>query len=199
MLEKAGEFKHLETLVLNVHGTATPLSYVRMAPIACCRSLKFLRVSMENGRVTTHDEDLERLVSQLSQLRHLTIFGRGHINDTATPALTLQAFAIVASSCPKIESIALEVNALTRPPSPTPHPSKALKRHPRLRKIRVRESPIDDPRAAASFFDTLCGAQRFALTYWYTNRWRDGWDDVESLVHQYRKEREVGRRAEKLV
>lgn len=160
----------------------TPLTFEDLQPItACGRTLEVLDVEVA-GLVGWSDKEVESLVSHLPLLRELTIRtdeeSRGTWSDP--PHTTLHAIAVITSFCPKIHTIAVDIDAriVAEPPEQA---------HRALRILQVYNSPVVDPTAVASFLVRLSQSEDFSIDGHQSSPYCEGWNAVRDAMPALRQ------------
>lgn len=146
-----------------------------LLPLADCCALRELDVKIQ-GVVCITDDSVGSLVSHFPVLRKLTLWRYpGYSSNELLPQNTLRVIGIVASACPLIETIRLDINAtdtdfLHEPP---------IQPYQNLRTISVAHSPIENPLAVATNLSSLSKRQWWLLDpddqvrQQYVHRWRE--------------------------
>lgn len=175
----AARHEELESLVVAGHrGEGMDLSPRMLQPLYSCSRLRILSVEVD-GAVELADSDIAQLVSHLPRLQGFSLIGSGTNDPFILP--TLQALAVIVTSCPTIRTISLRIDTslAQRPPGSNFQPSSSL------RCVDVQHSYVDAPRSVALFLHGLSTSKAFELIHGYGED-EDGaaWDEVKSLLQE---------------
>ncbi|KAG8867668.1 hypothetical protein FRB97_000218 [Tulasnella sp. 331] len=168
-----GSHTLLETLLFTGTESPRPLPSDVLRPIQACSSLRILSITVQQPILVT-DADIGSLASHLPQLRHLTFVAPHNFR----PILTLLAYAGIATSCPNIESINLEVDASRGAEYAIAHPCRYLGF------VHVRQSYIQEAESVALFFSQLSSMEGFKIKHYYFDESMQikYWEDVKYIL-----------------
>ncbi|KAG9032591.1 hypothetical protein FRB95_001177 [Tulasnella sp. JGI-2019a] len=184
ILEALGHHTRLEEINLDGTWSHQPFLWGSLHPIYTCSALQILSLLLRQPVANT-DADIEYLAIQLPDLRSFKL-GLGYRSGWK-PKTTLRAYALLATSCPNLHTISMEVDATRDASCDISQP------HRFLRSVEVQDSLVEDSKMVAQFLFRLSWAEDFQLSY--THRGADAihkarkWKKVQEMVsvlHQTR-------------
>ncbi|KAG9000463.1 hypothetical protein FRB93_012668 [Tulasnella sp. JGI-2019a] len=173
----AGTFKGLKSLILESYGDDSEVPSIEtLGPLRLCSMLETLSIVLL-PRINIHDNDLEMLLSHLPRLIDFTFGCAWQRGSAKRPNLTLRALAIVATSCPMIQSISINLDASKNADHPMVY------RPTRLGRIDVQGSYIEDIEAVVRFLARLPASGSLKLQYSdMMNNYREQWKAVGACL-----------------
>ncbi|KZS95087.1 hypothetical protein SISNIDRAFT_356495 [Sistotremastrum niveocremeum HHB9708] len=110
-----------------------------------------------------NDEDVESLAKAWPNLTTFYL-GKSALYKDAQAVLSMSVLSSFAQHCPKLQTLALVMNALT---VPSPSPSNQAQFGHNFKQLDVGCSPISDPRAVANFLSRVV-PEGTELLFWHT-------------------------------
>lgn len=160
------------------------LSSDALAPLSALSALSALEL-YPDGSVDLKDDDIRSLASGLPQLQTLII----QVEVERAFGMSLNAYEIVATLCPAIETVGLPVDATKPALQEVIRPSSTLSI------ICIWNSPIGDPQAVARFLARLSDAKSFRLAVSHADGSREPkWIEVKDSLPALREAVMSGRK-----
>ncbi|KAG8843029.1 hypothetical protein FRB96_004472 [Tulasnella sp. 330] len=172
-----GRHQDLCSIVINADCDPSSITGTLLGPISRCHGLEILKVYVD-GSLAITDEELESVLSGLSKLREIALWGNAEAPTTFT-TLTVHSFGVVATLCPSIEEIYFSLPELSgRILQHSFQPSSTL------HTISVGISAIEDARSMAIFLERLSDVETLCIkSSWDVGTEQDDlWNEVAALV-----------------
>ncbi|KAG8998216.1 hypothetical protein FRB94_006995 [Tulasnella sp. JGI-2019a] len=175
-------FNQLECLIVQGQKDDSGVPSVEiLGPLRSCSALETLEITLEYD-IPINDDDLEALVSYLPRLINIKLGRASRRTSMGRSHLTLRALTIIATSCPMIRFVSVNLDA-------SRNVALEMVYHPTLlERIDVQGSYIEDRVAVALFLARLPASNDLYL--WH-NGCRKEWEEVEEILFGFQDARRL--------